>query len=353
MSPESLQSDLIRLVSTVLPPEKWNDFPVLVAVSGGADSVALLRLLLASTPPENSISSSRPQLSIAHVNHRTRSPGSDEDEAFVRHLGHTLGLKVHVEQITPPSCSPSEESLRDARYQKLYQIAAQTGARYLATGHTLDDQIETILFRFLRGTGLAGLAGIPPIRVVHEAVTIVRPLLKIRRSELESYLQTIGQPFCHDLSNRDPAYTRNYLRHQLLPQLRRRFGPTVDASIARLGQHANEAHTFILQQSHPLSDAIVSRSADQIELDCQRLTHQPLILIREWIVQLWSEQNWPRGSMNQTWWQTVAESLVSASPRLDLNLPGAIHLEKNGTTVTFSRSSHRDQTDASSPQPPN
>ena len=125
--------------------------------------------------------------------------------------------------------SRSEESLRNARYDRLVEMAGQHGCRYLVTGHHLDDQIETVLFRIFRGTGIAGLQGIPERRVVNEALTIVRPLLSVRSEELKVYLQSIGQDFCVDPTNAESTFTRNFLRNEILPSLEQRFGDVANA----------------------------------------------------------------------------------------------------------------------------
>ena len=153
--------------------------PVLVAVSGGADSVALLTALVRLQKPVESV------LIVGHYNHRWRGEESDEDARFVRELAkqYGIGFELDCAPQTREKSTANEASAREARYRFLQQTAERRGARYLATAHTADDQAETVLHRVLRGTGIAGLAGIPRTRVLSPAVTLIRPLLAYRRAE--------------------------------------------------------------------------------------------------------------------------------------------------------------------------
>jgi tRNA(Ile)-lysidine synthase len=164
------------------PPEQWRDVTVLVAVSGGADSVALLRGLCALR------SAGDGRLVIAHFNHRLRGAESAADQTFVEELGQQQALRVILGSRDGDGRASSEETLREQRYQFLRQAADQAGARYVAIAHTADDQVETVLHNILRGTGLAGLAGIPRVRPLTEAATLIRPLLGATRAEVLAFL---------------------------------------------------------------------------------------------------------------------------------------------------------------------
>jgi tRNA(Ile)-lysidine synthase len=161
------------------PPDCWCDVTTLVAVSGGPDSVALLRAMVAVRRPGAG------RLIVAHFNHGLRGQQSDDEEHFVRELSARLGLACDVGRAAPAADSggwTSEESARRTRYAFLRDVAAQRGARYVATGHTADDQAETVLHRILRGTGIGGLSGIRRHRQLLHGVSLVRPLLAVRRS---------------------------------------------------------------------------------------------------------------------------------------------------------------------------
>ena len=134
----------------------------------------------------------------------------------------------------------SEEAMRDARYACLKKIAQDHEARYLFTGHHLNDQAETILFRIFRGTGFSGLKGIPAIRR-DDWLTIVRPLLKVPKSVLLAALDSLNQSFCTDATNATSDYGRNFIRNEILESARDYFGLPIEEAIARLADHAQDA----------------------------------------------------------------------------------------------------------------
>lgn len=186
---------------------------VLAAVSGGADSVCLLRVLL-------SLSQRRGfQVACAHFNHRLRGEESDRDEAFVRDLCRTLGVPFHaggadVKAEAARRKRGIEETARRLRYAFLQETAQTCGAAVIATAHTADDNTETVLMNLARGAGPRGLSGIPPVRG-----NVIRPMLCVTRREVLSFLESCGQDFVEDSSNAQDAYTRNRLRHTVIPLL--------------------------------------------------------------------------------------------------------------------------------------
>ncbi|MFQ5601277.1 MAG: tRNA lysidine(34) synthetase TilS [Candidatus Krumholzibacteriia bacterium] len=190
--------------------------PILVGVSGGSDSVALLRLLVEIAPKH------RLHLQVAHFDHRLR-PGSADDARFVRKLALDLGLEPHTEAWSQPE--PGEDAARRARHAFLERTARRLGCPVIALGHQIEDQIETVLMRLGRGTGLRGLLGIPWRRSTAGA-DIVRPLLECRRATLADYLESIHQAWREDPSNEDRALQRNRLRHEVLPVLEEALGET-------------------------------------------------------------------------------------------------------------------------------
>ncbi len=236
--PHLLESKL----AAAWPLSDWDDVTVVVAVSGGCDSVALLRAMLALK------TSGAGRVCAAHLNHQLR-PEADEDERFVVELCQRLGVKCEVEQaavdqLAARSGNGLEAAARMARYRFLQETAGRLGARFVATAHTADDQAETILHRILRGTGIRGLAGMPRARPLGHA-TLIRPLLGVRRDELRAYLDALGQPWRHDQSNADLRFTRNRIRHQTMPQLRRHFNAGLTEALLRLGALAGEAQAVV------------------------------------------------------------------------------------------------------------
>jgi len=202
---------------------------LLVAVSGGPDSVALLDILHALSA-EMGLT-----LAVAHVNHLLR-PEAEEDAAFVEALAARYGLPYRYRRVDVPARVAEtgesvEEAARELRYAALHEMACEAGAKYIATGHTADDQAETVLMRVLRGTGPAGLAGIPPKRD-----DLVRPLLRTWRSEILDYLRERELSYCTDRSNYSTDFTRNRIRLELLPFLEREYAPHLRARLAHLAE---------------------------------------------------------------------------------------------------------------------
>jgi tRNA(Ile)-lysidine synthase len=217
-----------------------------IAVSGGADSVALLRLLL-DLREELGIT-----LSVAHVNHKLRGEESNEDEQFVAALATQHGIELHACDAPlhgdGKAGSGIEAEARELRYGFFRQLARQGRVTKIATAHTLDDQAETLLLRIFRGTGIRGLSGIHP-RIIFEEHgqafgELVRPLLGFRRAALQEFLRERGQTWREDSSNLDTAFLRNRVRHRLLPLIAREFGEAAIEHMSELAEvaQAEEKH---------------------------------------------------------------------------------------------------------------
>ncbi len=221
---------------------------VICAVSGGPDSVAMLQIL-------REISDLQQlgwKLHVAHVNHGLRGKASDEDEQFVRGLAEKLKLpchagKVDVQEARKKERLSLEEAGRKLRHEFLQQLALKLGAQKIAIAHNLDDQAETILHRILRGTGLRGLKGMAPIRVLSKKADlyVVRPMIEIERYEIEAYLREKGIAYKTDLTNFDTSITRNKIRHKLFPMLESEFNPRVKMALVKLGQTAGSFYLLL------------------------------------------------------------------------------------------------------------
>lgn len=324
---ESVQSrKLVSKITAAWPPDRWRDVTVLVAVSGGADSVALARAL------HSLAGGGEGRLILAHFNHRLRGAESDADEQFVRDFAAQLRLQLIAgtaagDLSAGGSGEGIEGAARQARYDFLSAAAAQCGARYLATAHTADDQVETVLFNVLRGTGLSGLAGIPRLRRLSEATTIVRPLLDVTRAEVLDYLQSIGQSHRDDSSNRLEDYTRNRIRLQLLPQLDQDYNPRVREALLRIAQIAAQAEDFLDQQAETVLSIAARRIPGGVEFDLKRMSHVHPALIRHVLLLAWQQQDWPLQDMSQQRWNELQSLVQAASVKAIMqaqDLPGGI-----------------------------
>jgi len=300
---------LERALADAWPSAAWGDVTVLLAVSGGADSVAMLRAMAAMK------SDGPGRLCAVHLNHQLRGKESDGDEAFVVRLCGQLGIPHETGHIDASDLAGSsrdglEAAARKARYDFFRETAHRLGARYVVTAHTADDQAETILHRILRGTGVAGLAGMSRARPLASAVTLMRPLLAIRRREILEYLQKIGQPYRQDSSNAEVQFTRNRIRHQLLPSLAEHFNAGVVDALLRLGAMAGEVQTVIDAIVSDLAGECVSRQpSGAIVINVPKLGTQPRHVLRELLIAAWREQGWPLQSMGFPEWDSLADML--------------------------------------------
>ncbi len=206
---------------------------VLVGVSGGPDSVALLHLLLALSP-QFSI-----KLGVAHLNHSLRLQDSDNDAEFVESMCLKLNLplyikKVDVQRYQKTNKISLEEAARRVRYDFFNDVSRKEGFNKIALGHHLDDNAELILMNIFRGSGSLGISGIPPVRSMGINKQIVRPLIGLRKSQLIDYLSEKGLTYVLDTSNEDTNYVRNEIRFNLIPYLEKTFNPNIAKTLNQL-----------------------------------------------------------------------------------------------------------------------
>lgn len=231
-------------MSDTLPFDRRNLRPgmrLAAAVSGGADSVALLRALACAAAELGLV------LSVAHVHHGIRGADADADADFVAALAERLGLEYRLHRGDVPARAREqgetlEEAARNVRYGWFRELLAAGEADAVATAHTLDDQAETVVQKLLRGAWTEGLAGIHPVIACPRGV-ILRPFLGVRRAEIEAWLRTLGQGWREDESNRDTAFTRNRVRHELLPRLVE-FNPQIQMQLASLAAISRDEEAF-------------------------------------------------------------------------------------------------------------
>jgi tRNA(Ile)-lysidine synthase len=236
-----------------------------VAVSGGADSVALLLLLLELREKLGIV------LSVVHFNHQLRGKSSDADERFVAKLAAKHGLAFHVGRADIAARARHEkgnleETARRGRYAFFARLVEEGHLTRVAVAHTVDDQAETVLGHILRGTGLAGLGGIHPV-VEH----VVRPLLEVRRAELRAYLRSKKQTWREDATNRDTARMRARIRRKLMPFLEKQFQAAVVEHLATLAELAREDEAFLEAIAEERAAAIVEKEAGSARVHVEEL----------------------------------------------------------------------------------
>src|SRR5262249_34434620 len=272
---------------------------MVIAVSGGPDSVALLRalLVLRRSPP--------PPLVLAHLNHQLRGSESDADEAFVRDLHGSL-VSAGPEDVRR-CCGRSGvsgaavaeganrgDAGRRVRSDWLARVARENGVGIVATGHTADDQAETVLHRLLRGAGLQGLRGIALRRPLGEGVEVVRPLLDVTRAEVLSFLETERQSWRLVSSKAAGGGAAESDRHELLPQLAEQYNPAVREVLARLARQAEEAHEELETAAVVLlAEAERPRAGSLLILDRARLLVASRYRVRLLFRRVWEREGWP------------------------------------------------------------
>ena len=303
---------------------------VMVAVSGGPDSVCLLTAL--HEMRERGLLPGI-DLRIAHVNYGLRGEESEKDEAFVRELGTRLGVPVNCERVRlmPKSGGTLQSRARDARYEFFARVLREHGMTAVATGHTADDQAETVLLWLMRGFGTGGLTGIP----VKREGGVVRPLLGVTRRQVLDYLAFRGMPYRSDSSNGTPVYRRNRVRHEVLPVLRL-LNPRIVEGLAR-GADILAADAALLDDIERERWEAVTKetSSGRVVLDGERLSSQPLGLQRRLVRRALAAVRGGSAGLTFRHVSDILERVVEGSHGAGLNLPGGIRVARDRHLVVL------------------
>ena len=326
---------MLELVQQAWPCQDWLSAEILVAVSGGPDSLALLHLLYqAKARAKENVQ----DIQIVHVDHQVRKT-SERDRIFVEGVAHRLGIIAHfVERsgennVASIEVACSENSMRDFRYQSMLDVAHRQGIRFLVTAHHADDQTETVLFRLVRGTGLYGLQGIPTVRV-QQGVSIVRPLLRCTKLQLREFLRSLGQDYCIDESNADSGYARNYLRNDVIPALSEKFGGQFQQSLARI---ANQAGKHIELLDH-LAQPLIRNVEDCFFVDGIKTAH-PVLAIHA-LRMIWTDCGLEQAGMSADKWEQLLHFILRDSDG-HLQLPGRVTARLVESRLKFDRTSFK------------
>lgn len=308
-----------------------------VAVSGGLDSMVLLHLL-AHIPAE-----ARPQLTVAHLNHGLRESESAEDQRLVESACEQVGLSFVTKTLASGLIAnvqkqTVEEAARSYRYQWLEETAVEVGATAIATGHHADDQAETVLHHLARGTGLRGLQGMLPDRKLPLGIRLLRPLLEFSRNQLQNYANWQQIAFREDSTNTDTRFTRNKIRHELLPTVSLKNGSTIKQQLNQLAGSAAEAINVLDRISTDLAEvSIITRTADHVLLRADSLASVPAAVRCHFFTWLWIQQSWPRQKMTVTHWNRLSEAVEMPSTRR-FQLPGRVEMTRTDDWIRLLKS---------------
>jgi tRNA(Ile)-lysidine synthase len=331
------------------PLDRWDHMTVSVAVSGGPDSMALATSLHRLRPPTT-------QLVIVHIHHGLRGEEADQDARCVVRWtidhGHrcyvggrcsvelqhelTQSGAVWIEDRSPRAevAASDEDGLRKLRYRLLESASQACGARYIALGHTADDQAETVLYHLLRGTGIRGLAGIPSFRDIRpdSPLVLVRPLLDCWRREVIEYLESHEVPYQVDSSNAQPHYRRNWIRGELMPLLDTLQWP-VRQHLVQLAEQSREISEWLTEQGEWI--APYCRSKDlQVRIPLDVISSLPWPVVQSGLRRLWIERSWPLGPMGYRSWMALKGWMESASGSPPaIHLPGGVHASRQGEEI--------------------
>lgn len=288
------------------------DRGLLLAVSGGVDSMALLHGTRQLWPEETD------RIVVAHVNHQLRGTDSRADAEFVEEAAAALDLQFvlltcEISETARDQGGSIEEAARQCRYELLLETAERMHLSLVVCGHHRNDQAETVLHNILRGTGLKGVAGMAPIRSLSDSVQLVRPMLSVSRSAAEDWLRSQQRPWRDDKSNSSPRFTRNRIRNELLPLLAESYNPQVVESLLRLADHARGADTISSEIAERcLDDVLLELQPGICRIDRSRLERWPTSVVRSALRLIWTRQGWPQQRMTQKHWNSLASSLVTA-----------------------------------------
>jgi len=337
------RADLVSRVAQSIHDEQLlelND-TIVVAISGGADSMALMHLLQEFNERQKWML----KFHIAHLNHQLRGAEADADEEFVKALAKRLRLPFTVDRLDIAKRAESdglsiEQAARRCRMEFFERVCLANGIKKVVLAHHADDKAETVLHRIIRGTGIRGLAGIRPLRPIREGsdIHLIRPLLKIHRTEIVHYLQENGISYREDASNKSEEFTRNRIRHEVLPLLRKKFNPQVTEALIRLADLSRGLDDYLIETGERMLESLILDQDDrQLVLHCPSLIRKPRViqtqLIRQAILRLGiGEGELTYGHMN-----AVADMAARHEGSEAVDLPSGLRVSRLYTRLVFER----------------
>jgi tRNA(Ile)-lysidine synthase len=305
-----------------LPTACDPSLPVLLAISGGRDSVALLHLMREA---------GFTNLILCHLNHGLRGMESTGDAAFVRRLAKKCELKCEIEEEDVAALAEkrrisTETAAREARHAFLLRMAEKHDVWVVLLAHHAEDQAETILANLCRGTGLAGLAGMHAVQRLDSGLHLVRPMLQVRRSEIDAYLKSKRLKFREDASNQSPKHRRNRLRHEALPLLNDVFARDVVPQVVRLGSLAEQDDDCLQRQAFAFLTAPLAVNEDRsLSITKELLALHPAVLSR--VFALWFREVMELPGIEHDDIE-AAMSMLAPEGVAKINLPHDKHLRR-------------------------
>jgi len=301
---------------------------IVATVSGGPDSVFLLCAL------DRLRTKLGIDLAVAHLDHGLRGVESERDARFVADLARSMGLGCLQKSVDlrarRKKDRSTEEAGREERYAFFRHCAHRIGAKVIATGHTLDDQAETVLMRIVKGASIKGASGIPPVRAEGSALTVIRPLIEIEKSDIVRFLDANAVPYRIDATNRDDAYFRNRVRHEIIPFLER-YNPRIKRALSNFAGHLREDVSFISNEKARRSAGIVSGRTGSLSLDLKKIAIQPRALVKEIVRDALEEAGADLKKLSYKHWKEI-EAVVRHKRKGDsLDLPGGVRMTRGDT----------------------
>jgi tRNA(Ile)-lysidine synthase len=319
----------VRNYGMVKPGDK-----VLAAVSGGPDSMFLLHALLRL---KNKLGIK--SVTACNLDHCLRGKESEEDSRFVRWEARRLGIECYQKRVDISASKSrelsTEEAARDTRYAFYKEAARKSGANVVATGHTIDDQAETVLMRIVKGASLKGLVGIAPVRG-EEALRIIRPLIELEKAQLVIYLDNFGMPYRIDSSNFEDKYFRNIVRREIVPFLEN-YNPRLKRSLFNLAEHLREDFEFIKHEKSKIGKRITSVAGGMVGIKLKDIVLQPSAIQKEILRDSLELAGGTVKKLSFRHWKEVDVLLKRKGKGFSIDLPGSIRVTRTASELVFKK----------------
>ncbi len=308
---------------------------VLVGLSGGPDSVTLLSALF-SLKDKYGV-----DIYVAHLDHGFRGEESAADSRFCEELTEKMGLEIICEQIDVPRIAKEkgispEEAARFERYDFFKRVCGEKGIKKIAVGHNKDDQAETVIMRLVRGSGMAGLSGMNPLKVM-QGFKIIRPLIEISRREIEEFLKA-GKLNCRrDSSNAKTIFTRNKVRRDLIPYLEKNFNPNVKEVLSNTAENLRMENDFLERFANRKFKSVSRIKNGEILIDIKRFKRQPEAIRKRILRAALKELKGDLRRLTYQHWKEMRELIDNRPVNSIVDLPGGVNIVKNKTSVSLTQ----------------